>query len=189
MLAAAILLLALPLLVADRLRRLSWFEAALAWVVRVTLVGLFFGFILPDAWEHAGAWSLLTAALGALVPTLAERAGLAEGRVEGVNLLVGQAGLLLHAGFDGMAIATSPGFSAMAVSVLVHQLPVGFAVVGMQPRGALLGVLAMSIATTVGYLVGHEWLAGMAVLPLGLFQAFAGGSLLHFVGHRHAPAA
>jgi fatty acid desaturase len=73
--------------------------------------------------------------------------------------------------------------------VLVHQLPVGFAVVGMQPRGALLGVLAMSIATTVGYLVGHEWLAGMAVLPLGLFQAFAGGSLLHFVGHRHAPAA
>ena len=122
MLAAAILLLALPLLVADRLRRLSWFEAALAWVVRVTLVGLFFGFILPDAWEHAGAWSLLTAALGALVPTLAERAGLAEGRVEGVNLLVGQAGLLLHAGFDGMAIATSPGFSAMAVSVLVHQL-------------------------------------------------------------------
>lgn len=187
MLVLALVLLALPLLVADRLRRLPWFEAGLGHVVRVTLVALFLVFILPDAWEHAGAWSLLAAALGALIPTLAERAGLAEGRVEGVNLLVGQAGLLLHAGFDGMALATSPGASAMAFAVVVHQLPVGLAVIGMQPRGAVLGILSMSAATTIGYLVGHQWLAGMAILPLGLFQAFAGGSLLHFLGHRHEP--
>ncbi len=169
--------------------------------VLVSILGLCFGHLLPDALAEAGVLAVLPFTAGLLLPTWAER------RVSGplgtrhrLVLALAALGLALHSALDGAALAAAAGgagglgpdlSNAVVAGIVIHRLPVGLLVwwalrpaFGVLYAGAALAAIAAS--TAVGY-------AGMGdSLPLhgvagGMMAALVAGGVLHVILHQTGP--
>jgi zinc transporter ZupT len=170
----------------------------------ITIAGLLGFSILPQAIGAGGlsAWAFVT--LGLIFPIGLERAfhHLAR-QVHFLILLVGVAGLVVHAAIDGVALAmaSAPGADdidgwmhlgrrndgdSLAFAVILHRFPLGLAVwyllapaVGTRPALTVLGLL--TAGTFFGYLMGPGLMAAAQGTGIAWFQAFVAGSILHVI--------
>lgn len=192
---AAMLLLVLPAGLAGLLARNPQAAAVVDGMMVAAVVLLVGGSIVPDAIQGGGWAALGLFMVGLAVPTLAERVGAGHTRVDLVSMAVAWGVLVLHSLLDGVALATAgPGMSALALSIAIHQVPVGLAVFGFQQSrlgtGGAVGVLVgLALATAVGFGAGTELVALLDHPTVGLFQGFAAGFVLHLVGHGPLPGA
>lgn len=149
--------------------------------------------VLPSAWERSSVLPVVAVLAGMLIPTWLERASHAlQHHTDAVALLVGLSGLLLHALLEGAALvpleAGEPAV-AFALAVTLHRVAEGLVVWWLlQPRygtaAAVGGVGALLAATTMGYGLGTELLAGVEGAAVELYQALVSGSLVHVVFHQ-----
>jgi hypothetical protein len=169
--------------------------------VVVTVGGVVFIDVLPEALHMAG-WSAAAAAvLGLLLPAWIERRLLHRGsheRETWIVLLPALVAIAIHAFFDGAVLAeaaTSGGGddALLGLGVVLHNIPVGLAIwwpVRAAHGGgvalAILGVLAA--ATSGGYGYGQARLADVPLDLVAIVQALVAGSLVHVVLHFEAPA-
>lgn len=183
---AAIVLLLVPPALAGRWQVGPGVRAGLEGLGGAVIFGLVLFHILPEAVGSAGVAGLGLAIVGFGLPLLAE--GSTRGRrvIEGALLLVAPVALLIHAAVDGVSLAV--GDWRLAASVLLHQMPVSWAVYTAMDRhfgrrvaiGAIVGMVA---ATLFGYFAGEAWAARASASAIGLFTCFAAGGVLHVVGH------
>ncbi len=192
---AAMLLLVLPAGLAGLFGRNPRAAATVDGMMVAAVVLLVGGSIVPDA-VHGGGWgALVLFAAGLAVPALAERIGVGHARVDAVSMGAAWVVLVLHSLVDGVALASvAPGMSALALSIAIHQIPVGLAVFGFQqsrlgPRGAVLVLVLLAVATAVGFVLGERIVAAVDHPTVALFQGFAAGFVLHLVGHGPLPGA
>lgn len=157
--------------------------------------------VVPGTYVDGGLWSLVWLAVGALGPTLLERAaGTLQRQAHLAALWLALVGLVLHAFADGAGLAPSgtDAGTALSLAVVLHSIPVGLAVwwlvapaLGAGPAAAVIA--AMCGATVAGYALatGLGELLGPRVLAC--IQALVAGFILHVVfgrphldrGHRH----
>lgn len=172
----------------------------LAWIdgfVLVTVMGLVFFTMLPEALIHGGWWVLALVALGAIGPNLFERFGHGVGHpAHAATVILALLGLGLHSFIDGGAIATgrmaSPvGINLFGVGVALHRLPVGFTIwwlararYGSRVAVGILAIVASG--TIVGAAVGPAIAQASSGAAVAWFQGLVSGSLLHVVLHRPA---
>jgi hypothetical protein len=152
----------------------------------VALVGLA---VLPECVEIAGSPALLAALAGLLLPALFERRLHAFAR--GFTAWLAALALAVHSMTDGFAIAGAHAGHGhghgLELAVILHQLPFSAALWWfLRPRGRAIAIGALSlvaVATIVGFGLGLT-----AVSVVGehgaLFQAFAGGMVMHVLLHR-----
>jgi len=197
LLALSIAVLAVGPLLIGFVQRSGQVLLALDGFVLVSVGGLVLADVIPHALEHGGGFALPIVLLGLLGPALLER-GLhrAAHHVHTAALLLGLAGLVLHAGIDGLALSGTQGSEIsknLATAVLLHRLPEGLTiwwllrpVYGSRIALATLGLVAGSTAGGMA-LAGHASLAESGAMP-ALIEALVGGSLLHVVIHRPHPS-
>ena len=180
--------------------------------VIVSIGVLVLGDLIPHAVEDAGFIALAFAALGLIAPLLLEgvrRIGAKQ--THRMLIAVAMIGLVTHAIIDGVAIASAMetvvdahghahahdhahghghghDHSTLGLGVLLHRLPVALGIWWMvRPRfgfiPAALGLIALSLATIIGYSAGDTLMANMSLPAYGMFQAFVAGMLLHVIGH------
>ncbi len=137
-----------------------------------------------------GDWlPFLAILVGFGVLHLIERVFLSLGeRLDDAAIFLGMASLALHALVEGGALI--PGASqSYVVAVVLHRIPVGLLVFWfLQPKygnWVPFGVLtALITATCVGFAIGLEVFSNPeAYTYLHVFNAFAGGTLLHCAYH------
>ncbi len=175
----------------------------------ITIAGLLCFGILPQAIGVGGILAWFFAALGLIFPIGLER--LFHGLEKQVHLLIlvlGMIGLAVHAGIDGIALATGAdvqswqhaadheGSEYLSVAVVLHRFPLGLAVwYLLSPalgRWVAIAVLtAMAGSTAIGYVIGHELVSVLQGQGIAWFQAFVAGSILHVViyepgHHKHS---
>lgn len=149
--------------------------------------------LLWDAAHHSNPVPVLVlGAAGFIIPLVAER--LLHQKDEGIHvltLIVGVAGLVLHAAADGAALLAGDanGHMALAIAVIGHRLPAGLGVwwlvrteFGTRPAVLVLGLMAA--ATLIGYEAAALTLDLISTRAFAWFQAFVAGSLLHLAFHR-----
>ena len=165
------------------------------------LVAVALGDVLPEAWGQArlpGA----AAAAGALALGWFLHRGHAhehEGHelthphvVGGARLPTTIAALFVHSTIDGLnlgaiAAAGGPALLAVGAATSLHKLADGFTLTSLfretgRPRGGVLALLvAVSLATPLGALLGRAGALRLGPLPAAVLLGFAGGSFL-FVG-------
>lgn len=181
---------------------LAWVQRAPLWLqtiglqgldgfVLTSVAGIVLADVLPHALSESGMWAVPLVLLGLLGPSLAER-GLhrAAEHVHALALLLGMAGLVLHATLDGVALAHGDVRPQLAMAVLLHRLPEGLTIWWLlRPRyGRLIAGLALGLvasATILGMSLGPSTVADSAAM--GLIEALVAGSLLHVVVHRPHP--
>lgn len=186
-----LLLLAAPIL-AKTVSRAPALKGALDGFVLVTVIALITTTLLPEALSYGGLIGLLIAAIGFMLPWVAEVAfHRAEEITHRVIMLVAALALIVHAASDGAILAfakdaESGGF--ITTGVLLHRIGVAIAVWWLlrpvlTTAGGLIVLSALGVMTVVGYLIvifAGEWYN----IPLiGYWQAFAAGSLFHVVMH------
>ena len=178
-------LVAAPLLgtAADRLR--GWVgQSLLIGLVLLVVVG-----VLPHAVAAAGPGVLAVAALGWLLPTLAERWVHARS-VHGVPRTLVAVGLVGHALLDGAAIG-APGDTALGWAVILHRIPAATAtwliLTVAWGNGLTLLVLGLAgVSTLIGYWSAAQIWSAHDAPAVALFSALVAGSLLHLVSpHAH----
>lgn len=151
--------------------------------------------VMPEAVTEAGWGALLALLLGLAIPWAAERLGVGDGRVDLASLLIGQSMLLVHAGLDGLALATAAHVGpALVIAVVLHQVPVGLAVwasadARQGPTAAWVLLVAMGLVTAGAYWAGASAMDAAPPGVVGMFEAGAAGTLLHVVGHGALPGA
>jgi zinc transporter ZupT len=170
----------------------------------ITIAGLLGFSILPQAIGAGGMLAWVFVALGLIFPILLERMfhHLAR-QVHLLILLMGVAGLAVHAAIDGLALAMvgSGGVESvdmwmhlgrdnsgesLALAVVLHRFPIGLAVWYLLAPALgtvwALGVLAvLTVGTVVGYVIGPELVTAGQGSGLAWFQAFVAGSILHVI--------
>ncbi len=181
---------------------LAWVQRAPLWLqttamqgmdgfVLVSVAGIVLADVLPHALGEAGIWAVPLVLLGLLGPSLAERwLHRAAERVHAVALLLGMAGLVLHATLDGVALASGDARPQLATAVLLHRLPEGLTIwwllrptYGRRIAGLALALVAA--ATILGMWAGPSTVPDGAAI--GLIESLVAGSLLHVVMHRPHP--
>ncbi len=182
----AILALVLPAAFAGQVRERPGVASLLDGVVLGGIGALIAFGVLPEAAEASRMAAIGGLAVGLAFPYVAERIGIGGKDVDGASLVVGQLALALHAALDGASLST--GDARLTTAVLLHQAPVGLAVwASTRARfggGAAWGALvAMAATTALGYAAGEGLFAKANPATLAGFQALAGGTLLHVVGH------
>jgi zinc transporter ZupT len=170
----------------------------------ITIAGLLGFGILPQAISVGGgpAWAFV--ALGLIFPIGLERVFHRLARqVHYLILLIGVAGLVVHAAIDGVALAMvgldgldtvdtrvhlgrRDSSESLALAVVLHRFPIGLAVWYLLAPAlgtiAALGVLALlAVGTIAGFLIGPELVAATQGTGIALFQAFVAGSILHII--------
>ncbi len=173
--------------------------AALDGFVFVTIGGLVFLHIVPEAYHLAGWPALLAVGVGLLGPGLVEHRlrGLAR-QAHAIALLLAVAGIGLHAFTDGLALGQGghehghAGEHLLPMAVVLHRLPVGLMVWFLiRPvyglRLALATLALIGVSTVLGFALGEAAVGGMANDGRGFFQALVAGTLLHVVVHRSYP--
>ena len=198
LLVASIVALALgpPLL---RLARGSgWALRLLDGFIYVAIGGLVLLHVLPDAVHHSGWWALLAAGVGLVGPTQIEhRLERSAKQAHAAALFLACVALGLHGLMDGVALAASGDarlVEGLGLAVVLHRLPVGLTLWWLiEPakgaRTAIWVLVAMALATVLGFALGGSAEGAMGSPLMGLFYAFVGGSLLHVVLHRPHPVA
>ncbi len=192
---AAMLLLVLPAGIAGLMARYPRAAAGVDGMMVAAVVLLVGGSIVPDAVQGGGWGALALFAAGLTLPTVAERVGVGHARVDVVSMGVAWLVLVLHSLVDGVALASAgSAMSPLALSIAIHQVPVGLAVFGFQQsrlgrRGAVAVLVALALATALGFVVGERIVAAVSHPTVSLFQGFAAGFVLHLVGHGPLPGA
>ncbi len=169
----------------------------------ITIAGLLCFGIMPQAIGAGGIFAWGFAALGLIFPVSLERLfdGL-EKQVHLLILLLGIIGLAVHAGIDGIALASASlvgagaetwwhlghreGGEYLAMAVILHRFPLGLAVwyllFPILGRTVAVSVLmALAGATVIGYMVGSGFVSSLQGSGIAWFQAFVAGSILHVV--------
>lgn len=180
----------------------------------ITICGLLCFGILPPAISAGGIGAWVFVIAGLAFPVVIEKLfhRLAQ-QTHVVILVIGIAGLAVHAAIDGVALVATHAEPAdladawwrighahesdnLALAVILHRFPLGLAVwyllaptLGKRVALGTLGVLMLG--TLIGYSVGDVIVANMSGTGIAWFQAFVAGSILHVViyepGHqRHA---
>lgn len=201
-------LLAAPLLAAVFMRRPA-LAAGLDGFVLVATLGIVALHVVPQSAHIAGASAIAFAAAGLFLPialhrlddAMAARAAVGTARRlrDAALLLLLIAGIVVHALFDGAALAPQPGHDdglggdALALGVILHRVPVGLAlwVVARPKLGVprtLLVVATYAGGTIAGALFGPALLTDASAPVLAMFQAFVAGSILHIVAESPALA-
>src|SRR5262245_37458028 len=137
--------------------------------VLASIVGLVIGHLLPQSLELAGGWAALAAVVGVSLPPLVEHTlERARGPWDGLMLLVGMAGLAVHAMLDGAGIASEAGEGGgmLTLGVLLHRVPMGLSVWWVvRPRAgrgaALVVLLVLAVGTSAGFLGAGPLLDGL----------------------------
>lgn len=185
------LLLAAPLL-ARVVGRVPSLKSGLDGFVLVTVIALITTTLLPEALSHGGLLGLIIAAIGFLLPWMAEALfHRAEEITHRVIMLIAALALVVHAASDGAILAfakDADGGAFITSGVLLHRIGVAIAVWWLlrpvlTTVGGIAVLAALGAMTVVGYLMvifAGEWYD----IPLiGYWQAFAAGSLFHVVMH------
>jgi len=169
--------------------------AGLDGFIFVAIVGLITIHIIPHAIAAAGLGAIGFAVVGLLGPGLVERLlHKAARQAHTITVVLAIVGLTVHAFFDGAALAepsVESGGQMLAVAVLLHRLPVAVTLWGVLRPGSLLiaagALIALGVATVLGYGAGHEFAHMLDEQWLGFFQSLVAGSVLHVVLHRPHP--
>ncbi len=165
------------------------------------LIAVALGDVLPEAWAQARL-PAAAAAAGALTLGWFLHRGRAhehEGHElthphvrRGAHLPVAVAALFIHSMIDGLnlgAIAAlgAPAVLAVGAATSLHKLADGFTLASLfhetgRPRGGALALLvAVSLATPIGALLGRAGTLQLGPISAAVLLGFAGGSFL-FVG-------
>ncbi len=196
LLVASLLPLALGPALVGALKKSPGRRLALGAGVGVAVSGLLLLHVLPHALGVAG-WVVLPLALvGWILSLLLHRWGV---YLRSGLLHVAMAGLALHAILDGVALVGAGVHSGegggghahdevgllLALSVVVHRLPVAMAIWSLggrkSKRTATILLLAVAIATVAGFFLGG-WLLPLLSSPaLAWVQALLAGLLIHLV--------
>ena len=185
-----------PLLATLAGRRPWTLDLADGFVV-VAVGGLVVLHVIPSSVEMGGPWALAAALVGLVTPLAFERferGAKMRGRAALVSSLV-LLGVIVHATFDGAAMTESGNATAaraLAVSVIVHRIPVGLAIWWLvRPARGLAAALILLLIEggggVLGFFFGGQLLDGPLAPHLSLFQAALAGALLHVLAH-HAPS-
>jgi lipoprotein signal peptidase len=191
-------------------RRSSWVRW-LDMFVLATLAILIVFVIMPDLVRHAGLWAIAMAVVGFVGPGLIEwRSHRIGHQAHLFALVVAVLGLVAHAIVDGVALsaggasfhpeaghahgfasehAHGAGMSSLGWAVILHRLPVGFAVWSLLSANygrtmAALGLALIAGGTWLGWSAGGDALSKLSSTGIHLFEAFVAGSLLHVFVHR-----
>lgn len=174
------------------LRRRHWFWSALDGFVLFAVGGFVFLHVLPDAVRAIHWIAIPIAVVGFLSPLVLVKARhITQQKAQAIALLLTLVGLMVHAAIDGMTLAlptsNQTGFSALALAVVVHRLPMGLAVWLLVrslfgTRTAIITLLGVGLSTVVGFVMtgNQNLLSGPWI---GIFQAFLGGTLVHVLLH------
>src|ERR1700689_5437872 len=88
--------------------------------------------VIPASIEIGGAWALAAALVGLMLPLAFERfEQAASGRANALIMALVLVGVAVHALLDGAAmleLGGAPAARALAISVVVHRIPVGLAI-------------------------------------------------------------
>jgi len=158
--------------------------------VLVTVVGLVFLHAVPQSFGHLGLWAGALAIGGVVLAWLHDRREGMPSASTGplsrtvVVLMTVSAGI--HALLDGAAlVGDQHGAGALAVSVVLHRIPVGIALWSvLRPRAGLLVTLLVAAALVVGTAIGAagaDLLVGRFAHGLFAGQAVFIGALLYTV--------
>lgn len=197
LLALSIVALAAGPLLASLAGRRPWTIDLADGFVVVAVGGLVVLHVIPSSVELGGPWALAAALVGLVTPLVFERferGATTRGRGALVSSLV-LLGVIVHATLDGAAMTESgnaPAARALAVSVIVHRIPVGLAIWWLvrPARGLVPAVVLLAIeggGGVLGFFFGGALLSGPLAPHLSLFQAALAGALLHVLAH-HAPS-
>ena len=162
-------------------------------LVFITIAGIVCVHIIPESISAGGRGAIAFLLLGLAFPVLLEhRFHDAVPKAHGFILFLAALGIVVHAAIDGIALLPAeltaaggpPGGRQLAISVILHRLPVGMAVWwSIRPnfgRNAALGVFGLIIAVTmIAYFSAEPVLAMAEARSVAWFQAFVSGSLVH----------
>ena len=171
----------------------SGLQKGLDGFIFVSLGGLVLIHILPELLEHGGILAIVFVILGLWGPTASERLFHRYSEItHNFALFLGISGLLLHTITDGsaMVLAQQEGNSILlALGVILHRLPVGFAVWWiLKPhlgiRWTLVIFAAIMVFTGIGYFASEQLLSHTSIDKTVYLQAFVTGSILHVVLHQ-----
>lgn len=155
--------------------------------------------ILPESVARAGWLTLVSAAVGWMLPEILERVWRqAVQRIDLVTISLALVGLVVHGILDG-AVLAEPGFTsnALPLMILLHRIPDSLLIwLLVLPtagwRAAAAALLVVAVATVVGYAFSESaitFLRGQVGTNddqiLAHFQALVAGSLLHLSTHKH----
>jgi uncharacterized membrane protein YraQ (UPF0718 family) len=160
----------------------------------VAISGLVLVYLLPESFSLGGWVTLIFALAGLFGPTLIERLFQRAARQAHIAAIVlGLAGICLHALIDGSALApqqhSHEGHTLLPFAVILHRLPVGLTIwwllrpaFGVRVAATILGLVGTT--TVVGFALGSYLTADLSSQGLAYFQALVAGSLLHVVFHQ-----
>lgn len=171
--------------------------------VLVSVGGIVLLEILPRSLEGLGLAAIPLALVGFLFPHAVEhRLGSLPVSPRTILSTLIILGLVLHQLLDGAVLGTPPmlgglpdhnhhgdaPLSALALAVVLHQLPKGFLLweIARKAGGllaAVLVILGLIAATVVGSILGQQLLAELGGAGLLCFHTFIAGGLLHVVVH------
>ncbi len=188
----SVLILVLAPVVAKVLRARPMMRSGFDAFTLVAVLALIALTLLPEALAHGGVWSLIFAALGFALPSLAERLlHRAEAPTHKAALGVAAAALVVHATSDGTILALAQNDVqgwAVAAGVLLHRI--GAAVTiwwvirpAFSRRAGYTVLTAMAATTLIGFFLIPTGLDLLDTAAMGFWQAFAAGSLLHVILH------
>ncbi|MEE2961736.1 MAG: permease [Myxococcota bacterium] len=169
--------------------------ATLDGFVLVTVLGLVFLHIFPEAVAVAGSSALIAAVVGILLPLLLEKVASQPVKTKTVRpilLLLALSALAVHGLMDGAALIQHGALhgeelgsdAALGLGVLLHRLPLGLAVWWMVcstfgSRVATCILAGLMVVTCVGYFAGAALVASLSFEGVTIFQALMGGTILH----------
>lgn len=164
--------------------------AALDGFVLVSVGGIVFLALLPQAIEQAGFLGLVAAVVGFCGVYVFERSR-HHSRSMSASALLAVLGFALHEFFDGVSLAAAAGTSTPFLSGLVlHRLQVGLAVWGLIRAehgrafcSVALGLVAAGVA--LGFVFGQGMATQLPPTGVALLQGAASGILMHLALHRH----
>ena len=168
-------------------------------LIFITIAGIICVHIIPEAIGAGGLVAVGFLLFGLAFPVLLERRFHdAVPKAHGFILLLAALGMTVHAAIDGIALLPT-GDSAggpfgwgdwedsqLALSVILHRLPVGMAIWwSLRPNfGSPLATAAFAliiVVTALAYFVAGPVIALAQAESVAWFQAFVSGSLVHVV--------
>jgi uncharacterized protein len=173
-----------------------WLIALLDGFVLVAVLGLVFFHIVPHAIEGIGSMAIVMALLGLVVPILLERfpdEALKSKTLRPGLIVLALIALAIHGIMDGAALVDHghshgegehSGGTPLGIGVLLHRIPLGLTLWWMLDSSfgvmkAFAAIIAMMIATVVGFWIGDVWMSTLSTSVIGHFQALMGGVILH----------
>jgi uncharacterized membrane protein YraQ (UPF0718 family) len=153
----------------------------------VVIGGICLLVVMPHVVTEVGFYGVVLAVVGLVLPWVGHRFG--QGR-SGSLWLVGLA-VSLHLLLDGAVLSIEDHSGLLPWAVVIHRLPVGFAVAvaaqgSARPVGAVWSVsLAMIAATAAGYFAGPALIEGVPHWVVGSLEALVAGGLLHVALSNH----